>query len=91
MLLAENRVYHFDYTALDLFYGGHRLSKKTFMRDMPSRYKFIAYPRSSGTRFVIQQYFPEYTEYKATKSLPGFTIFGPNRDTQLSQELSERS
>ena len=91
VLLAENKLYHFDYTALDLFYTGQLLPKKIFLQDVPRRHKFVAYHRSNGTRFILQRYFPDYTEYNGIKSLPGFTVLGPVRKTGSSQESSEES
>ena len=66
-LLADGKLYHFDYGVLDRDLAGFRPSAKHVHQGLPSRMRWVLYPSNSMTRFMLRL----LPEFKLTRRLPG--------------------
>jgi len=75
-LLAEGRLYHFDYGVFDRNLGGAQVSRRhlneALPRDRPVIASWIAHHD-----YILHTYFPDYVELRPRPELPGWRIYGP--------------
>jgi hypothetical protein len=69
-LLAEARLYHFDYAMIDRVIGGYAPTPEHVRRYLPPRMRWIA----ARGRVYTFGYFPEYSEEVRLPELPGWLV-----------------
>ena len=69
-LLAEGRLYHFDYAMIDRVLGGYPPTPTHIRAYVPSRMRWIA---AKGHVYTFS-YFPEYSEEVKLPELPGWVV-----------------
>jgi hypothetical protein len=65
-LMAEGRMYHFDYAVLDRKYGGVVATPEHIREDLPPRLAAVVYPQADGPKEVLTDYLPGYVFARAT-------------------------
>jgi hypothetical protein len=70
-LLAEGRLYHFEYGMLDRFLAGYEPSPEHVRANLPPHLKQLA---AHARVWTFNQYFPEYTEELTLPDLPGLVV-----------------
>ena len=74
-LLAEGRVYHFDYGVYAQELAGIPVDRRTQLEPyLPARMRLIAYKTTQRSRHMLR-YFPEFSCRIALPELPGFDAF----------------
>jgi hypothetical protein len=66
-LMAEGRMYHFEYGVLDRIYAGHPPNPARMPRDLPPRVEVVIYPRADYPRTMLREYLTEFTLSTATE------------------------
>jgi hypothetical protein len=69
-LLAEGRLYHFDYALIDRFLGGYEPTVAHVRGYVPPGMRWIA----ARGRVWTLRYFPEYSQETTLPELPGWTV-----------------
>jgi hypothetical protein len=69
-LLAEGRLYHFDYAMIDRVLGGYPPTPAHVRAYVPPRMRWIA----AAGRVYTLSYFPEYSEEVTLPELPGWVV-----------------
>jgi len=72
-LLAEQRLYHFEYGILDRFLAGFEPTREHVLAHVPPHMHLLV----SGQKPWILHDFPDYTEERRTPELPGWILFAP--------------
>ncbi len=72
-LLAEGRLYHFDFAAFDRWLAGFPPTREHVLAYVPAGMRGIA----STRRPWLLTYFPEYTRESTLPDLPGWRVFVP--------------
>ena len=75
-LLAEGKLYHFDYGVFDRNLGGARVSAGQVGEFLPSRRPVIA-SFIAHHDYLLLEYFPDYRARPTVRELPDWKIFGP--------------
>lgn len=73
-LLAERRLYHFEWGFPDRFDAGMKPSPGQIVDHVPPRVRVIAFPRDAQTEFALSV-FPFATERVTIDELPGFIVY----------------
>jgi hypothetical protein len=73
-LLAEGRLYHFDYSVFDRGLAGYPLSDAHFRRYVPASPRYVIYHRNAQNKHVLR-YFPEHVVEAHLEDLPGWTAY----------------
>lgn len=72
-LLAENRMYHFEYGLIDRDLAGFPVSERHFRARIPTHLRFIAFHgRNDGYVLTL---LPEFKKQIEIKELPGWTVY----------------
>jgi hypothetical protein len=69
-LLAEGRLYHFDYALMDRFIGGYEPTPEHLRANLPPRMRWIA----ANGRVWTFHYFPEFSQEVQLPELPGWVV-----------------
>lgn len=69
-LLAEGRLYHFEYAVADRYFAGYEPSPAHLRANLPPRLRWIAGPAPLWTF----HYFPEFSEETTLPELPGWSV-----------------
>jgi hypothetical protein len=77
-LLAEQRLYHFDYGVYDRNLGGLTVTPSHLRAHLPGERPLIA-SFVAHHDYILRTYFSDYTELPPDPRLPGWRIFGPSR------------
>lgn len=72
-LMAEGRLYHFEYGMFDRFLGGFEPTPNHVRAYVPPRMHWIA----GHERMWCARYFPEYSRVVTLPDLPGWVVRGP--------------
>jgi hypothetical protein len=80
-LLAEGRLYHFDWGVFDRMLGGSAPTAEHFRADLPRQLEYVAI---RGRDAKVMSYLPEYTEKRSSDELPGWTLLARPVDTSAS-------
>jgi hypothetical protein len=75
-LLAEGKLYHFDYGVFDRNLGGAHVGTDHVMRDLPSPRPLIA-SYVAHHDYILRTYFSDYRPRVPIPDLPGWKIYGP--------------
>jgi hypothetical protein len=75
-LLAESKLYHFDYGVFDRNLGGARVAPDHLGMFLPSAQPMIA-SYVAHHDYVLHEYFPGYRTRPVISELPDWTIYGP--------------
>jgi hypothetical protein len=57
-LLTDGRLYHFEYGIRDRIYAGQTPLPAQIAQGLPSRLRYVVYPRTSGPRVMLDQFLP---------------------------------
>jgi hypothetical protein len=74
-LLAEGRLYHFDYGVFDRNLGGLAVSPSHLRAHLPGERPLIA-SFIAHHDYILHTYFPDYVEMPSVPELPGWRIYG---------------
>jgi len=66
-LMAEGRMYHFEYGVQDRIYAGLAPEPGHIAAGLPSELKAVVYPRVDGSRAMLRRYLPQYSRLVATE------------------------
>jgi hypothetical protein len=66
-LMAEGRMYHFEYGVLDRIYAGHPPETTRMRHDLPAGAEVVIYPRADYPRTMLREYLPEFSFATATE------------------------
>lgn len=66
-LMAEGRMYHFEYGVLDRLYAGRAPTDGRISQDLPSRLGFVVYPKANYPKTMLDRYLPQYVFATATE------------------------
>ncbi len=75
-LLAEGKLYHFDYGVFDRNLGGARVSSAHLAQHLPSPQPPIA-SFIAHQDYILRTYFSDYAARPPLAELPGWKIYGP--------------
>lgn len=70
-LLAERRLYHFEYGMLDRYIGYHEPTREHLLAFVPSRMRWIA---ARARIWTFNHFFPDYTVETKIPELPGWIV-----------------
>lgn len=70
-LLAEGRLYHFEYGMMDRYLGGHEPSRAHLQAHLPPRMHWIA---AHARIWTFNHFFPDYTVETKLPELPGWIV-----------------
>ena len=70
-LLAEGRLYHFEYGMFDRFLAGYDPTSEHVRADVPPRLRWLV---GRTPLWTFSHFFPEYTEQTELKELPGWIV-----------------
>jgi hypothetical protein len=70
-LLAEGRLYHFEYGVVDRYLAGYEPTPEHLRADAPPRLRWIA--ASNGPTLMLR-FFPEYSVPTQLAELPGWDV-----------------
>ena len=65
-LMAEGKMYHFDYAVLDRKFGGVVTTPEHIRADLPAKLDAVVYPQADGPKEVLTDYLPDYAFTRAT-------------------------
>jgi hypothetical protein len=65
-IMAEGRMYHFDYAVLDREYAGIISSEKHIRQGLPDHLSAVVYPRADGAQTIVKEFLPEFVFFRAT-------------------------
>lgn len=70
-LLAERRLYHFEYGMMDRYIGGYEPTREHLIAFLPSRMHWIA---ARARIWTFNHFFPDYTVETKLPELPGWIV-----------------
>jgi hypothetical protein len=73
-LMAEHRLYHFDYGLFDRELAGFPLTAEHVRRYMPANPRLVCFPETANMKYVMK-YLSEYSRRVTVPELPGFECF----------------
>jgi hypothetical protein len=76
-LLAEGKLYHFDYGVFDRNLGGARISSEQLAQYLPAPHPVIAC-FTAHHNHILRTYFPDHRERPAVHELLGWKTYGPH-------------
>ncbi len=71
VLMAEGRMYHFDYGLFDRELGGAKVQRDHFLRHIPSGMKYLGGPDVNSP---VRRYLPEFSSPASLPELPGMEL-----------------
>ena len=74
-LLAEGRLYHFDYGVFDRNLGGARVAPDHLERHLPAPHPVVA-SYIAHHDYILNTYYPGHVQLPANIELPGWRLFG---------------
>jgi hypothetical protein len=74
-LLAEHKLYHFDYGVFDRYLGGAIVTPAHLAQNLPSPRPLIAILPQHGVT-ILRTYFPDYVPRPPIADLPNWKIYG---------------
>ncbi|MCP4657179.1 MAG: hypothetical protein GY856_17360 [bacterium] len=74
-LMAEGKVYHFDYSVFDRDISGFRPGPAHFREHLPAQMRYVAV-QAQGYSYVLAEFLPEFSERVELEELPGWTVYG---------------
>ena len=74
-LLAEGKLYHFDYGVFDRNLGGARVSPDHLQKHLPSPHPVVA-SYIAHHDYILNTYFPGHIPLPANTELPGWRLYG---------------
>jgi hypothetical protein len=66
-LMADGRMYHFEYGVLDRIYAGLPPDPTRIRHDLPADAQVLIYPRADYPRTMLREYLPEFVFTNATE------------------------
>ncbi len=79
-LLAEGKLYHFEYGVLDRQLAGFQPSNEHFRFFLPSRLRYVMYPEQPPLLQTVLSYFPGFSYQPSIEGFKGWKVF-VHRDT----------
>ncbi|MEM1170762.1 MAG: hypothetical protein AAGJ08_17195 [Cyanobacteria bacterium P01_H01_bin.35] len=72
-LMAEGKLYHFEYALEDRLLAGYPVNKENFKSYIPSNIQLLAFSnRNDG---YVKQFLPEFSRQVKVDELPGWTVY----------------
>ncbi len=86
-LLAEGRMYHFEYGVLDRIFAHRRPALETIRSGLPKKMNSIIYPQDDARRVMLKEYLHDFSE---TRHENGWRFFSRDPVTDEGRRLNPR-
>ncbi len=74
-VLAEGKLYHFDYGVYDRNLAGFPVTRKHFLADTPPGFRLACYPTAIVDSWAAQRYLKDYSRRVEVKELPEYNCY----------------
>jgi hypothetical protein len=73
-LLAEGKLYHFDYAVRDRMLAGHQVSDRHFRSQLPPNLRFVLFQKKRQDEYVLR-HLPEFRRRVTLSEMPGWIVY----------------